>query len=207
MAKKQDELYFNNFIECAQYASKAAALLSSIMSNFDKSKLQQYADEMHNIEHSADIKKHELTEALVKAFITPIDREDIAEVSQNLDELTDKIEDVLIRIYCNHVTEIRPDAIELVNIVVRCCDEVLALMGEFANYKRSKKLKEHLININSLEEEADRLYISCMYNLHGECDNPITVIAWRDIYTYLEKCSDTAEHVAYVVESVIMKNS
>lgn len=206
MAKKNDAYYFNNFAECAEFSVNASKLLGKIMENFDQSKLQEYMNEMHEIEHSADMKKHELTEALVKAFITPIEREDIVEVSRNLDELTDKIEDVLIRIYCNRVSEIREDAKEMVKIVIKSCDEVLALMREFGDFKRSKKLKEHIIAINSLEEEADSLYVSSMYKLHGETD-PIAIIAWRDIYMFLEKCLDTSEHIADIVESVVMKNT
>lgn len=206
MAKKNDAYYFNNFAECAECSVNASKLLGKIMENFDQSKLQEYMNEMHEIEHSADMKKHELTEALVKAFITPIEREDIVEVSRNLDELTDKIEDVLIRIYCNRVSEIREDAKEMVKIVIKSCDEVLALMREFGDFKRSKKLKEHIIAINSLEEEADSLYVSSMYKLHGETD-PIVIIAWRDIYMFLEKCLDTSEHIADIVESVVMKNT
>lgn len=121
--------------------------------------------------------------------------------------MTDKIEDVLIRIYCNHVESIRPDFIELVHVVTKCCDEVLELMKCFPDYKRSKSIKEHIISINSYEEEADKLYIKCMYNLHDSSNDLMEIISWREIYTYLEKCADTAEHIADIVESVIMKNS
>ncbi len=206
MAKKQDSYYFDNFSACAEYSLQAAELLGEIMKNFSVASLGEYADKMHKIEHAADMKKHELTEVLIKAFITPIDREDIIEVSHNLDDLTDKIEDVVIRLYCNNVTFIRPDALELTDTVIKLCREVNALMHEFKDVKHSKGLKEHIININDLEESADKLYINAMHDLHTEAD-VMTVIAWRDIYTYLEKCSDTAEHVADIVESVIMKNS
>lgn len=207
MSKKQDAYYFNNFIKCSEYSCQAAELLKSIASDFNPENVEKYISEMHVIEHAADIKKHELTGMLVKSFITPIDREDIVHVSQNIDEMTDKIEDVLIRIYCNHIVKIRPDALELIEVVGKCCDEVLKMMKEFADFKHSKKLKEHIININSLEEEADKLYISCMRNLHGSKNDLMEVIAWRDVYTFLEKCSDTAEHIADIVESVAMKNS
>ncbi len=207
MAKKQDAFYFDTFVTCAEHSSHAAKLLATIMKNFDEAKLQNYLDAMHGIENAADVKKHELDEVLVKAFITPIDREDIIEVSRELDELTDKVEDVLIRIYYNHVTSIRPDAIELVNLVVKCAEEVLGLMKDFANFKHSKSIKDHVIRINSLEGEADRLFMNCMYHLHAECKDVMEVIAWRDIYIYLERCTDTAEHVADIVESVIMKNT
>ena len=71
------------------------------------------------MEHAADEKKHEVLDALVKAFITPIEREDIILLSQNIDEVTDKIEDVMLRLYYNNIQSIRPDSLELVSIVVK----------------------------------------------------------------------------------------
>lgn len=207
MAKVQNDYYFKNFVECAELACQGSQLLEKIVNDFDPAKLDDYRKEMHDIEHMADGRKHEMLNVLLKAFITPIDREDILSMSQNIDELSDKIEDVLIRIYFNQVKTIRPGAIEFVSVVNECFGEVLAMLKEFADFKRSKKLKEHLININSLEEQADRLYIDCMYELRSGDADVLDVIAWSDIYTYLEKCADTCEHIADLVESVAMKNT
>ncbi len=207
MAKNQNAYYFDNFVACAEQSCQAAKLLEEILQNFDVEKLAADLDRMHAIEHAADVKKHDMLNVLVKAFITPIDREDIIQVSQNVDELTDKIEEVLIRIYVTRVKTIRPDALQFVQVIGRCCDEVLALLKEFGDFKHSKTMKEHIIAINSLEEQADKLYMDSMYQLHGSCTDPLEVIAWRDVYTYLEKCADTCEHIADIVESVAMKNS
>src|SRR5699024_9774859 len=160
-----------------------------------------------NIEHAADDKKHELLNVLAKAFITPIEREDIILLSQNIDEVTDKIEDVLLRIYCNNVQKIRPEALELSRLVIRCCEEAKLMAEEFADFKRSKSLRDHIIRINTLEEEADQQFINSMRTLHTTCMDPIEIIVWREIFLYLEKCVDACEHVADTVESVVMKNS
>ena len=80
MSKKQDLYYFNNFSKCAECSAKASKLLGEFLQNFNAENLETKMAEMHEIEHLADDKKHELTETLVKAFITPIDREDIIEV-------------------------------------------------------------------------------------------------------------------------------
>ncbi len=207
MSKKQDAYYFNNFVSCAEYACQAAELLETVVSQFDRAKLQEHMGKMHQLEHAGDQEKHALVETLVKAFITPIDREDILQLSQNIDDLTDKIEDVLIRIYCTHVSSIRPDVLPMVQTVRNLCHKVLLMLQQFSDFKHSKALKQHIIEINSLEEEADKLYIACMHDLHSSTNDPVEIIAWRDIYTYLERCADTAEHVADSVESVIMKNS
>lgn len=95
----------------------------------------------------------------------------------------------------------------MLDIVIRCCEEICGLMREFANFRRSKELKDRIIRINSLEEEADRLYIANMRALHSEEKDVLEIIAWREIYSYLEKCADACEHAADVVEGVVMKNS
>lgn len=207
MAKKRDDFYFQNFITCAEFSSQAAHLLKDILSDFRPEETKKRLDELHAIEHAADEKKHELNDKLVKAFITPIEREDIASLSQQIDNLTDKIEEVFIRIYINNVSKIRPEALEMLDIVIRCCEEICGLMREFANFRRSKELKDRIIRINSLEEEADRLYIANMRALHSEEKDVLEIIAWREIYSYLEKCADACEHAADVVEGVVMKNS
>jgi hypothetical protein len=175
--------------------------------NFDPAKLQDDLDKLHLIEHDADEKKHEMMGVLLKAFITPIEREDISLLSQSIDTVTDRIEDVLIRVYINNVQFIRPEAIEFTKVIIRCCQALKEVMEEFADFKKSKTLHKLIIEINALEEEGDRLYIKSMRKLHTEVTDPLEVIAWREIYDYLEKCCDACEHVADAVESVIMKNS
>ena len=207
MGSKQNNFYFENFIACAECSYKAAELLDSVMRNFDPSQMEKMIADMHEIEHAGDEKKHELTRVLAKAFITPIEREDIMVLGENIDEVTDKIEDVLLRMYCNNIRSIRPDALDFIGVVIKCCDELKNMLQEFPKFKNSKKLHEHIVNINTLEEDADQMFISGMRNLHTTCDDPVTIIVWREIYIYLEKCVDACEHVADTVESVIMKNS
>ncbi|MDO5135305.1 MAG: DUF47 family protein [Eubacteriales bacterium] len=206
MSKKQDSFYFENFVACGEISEKAAQMLKEVLVHFEPESLPRRLEELHLLEHQGDEKKHELTDRVAKAFITPIEREDIAALAHAIDELTDKIEEVLMCIYMNNVQKIRPDAISLLDVVIQCCGEVCAMLREFPNFRHSKKLKEAVIRINSFEEEADRLYLSSMRSLHLE-EDVRSIIAWREIYTYLEKCADACEHVADGVAQVVMKNS
>lgn len=207
MSNKQDAFYFENFAACAEYSCSAVKLLQKTLSEFKPDEISGKLDEIHEIEHQADDKKHILTDKLAKAFITPIEREDILSMSHNIDEVTDKVEEVLIRIYMNNIQWIRPDAFALLEIVEKCCQEMKELLAEFSNFRHSEKLMQRIIRINTLEEEADALYIASMRRLHMEEKDVLQIIAWREIYDYLEKCSDACEHVADIAASVIMKNS
>ena len=206
MAKHQDSFYFDTFLACAEDACKAAHLLESTMREYHPESIREKLDEMHAIEHGADEKKHALLNALVKAFITPIERDDIYDLSRNIDDMTDKIEDVLQRLYCNNIQTIRPDALKMTATLIRCTEEVKTLLGKLPDFKRDRTLHEHIITINTMEEEGDRLFLACMRELHETCSDPIEVIAWREVYHYLESCLDACEHVADSVESVIMNN-
>lgn len=207
MAKKNDNFFFENFVACGDYALQAAKLLKSSLEGFSPAALPRLLDEMHEAEHAADQKKHEMKEVLVKAFITPIEREDIMMLSQNIDDVTDCIEDVLLRIYINNVTRIRKDALPFADLLIRCCETLLDTLKEFADFRKSKTLNEKLIAINTLEEEADKLFLNSMHTLHTDSDSALEIIAWREIYTFMEKCADACEHVADVIEEIVMKNS
>ncbi len=207
MAKKQDAFYFDNFVAAVDCACRAAAILDETLNNYDPAALPEKIRVIHEVEHEADCKKHEMMQALAKAFITPIEREDIMLLAQNIDDLVDQIEDVVIRLYCNNIASIRADALITSGLIVKCCDAVKILMTEFADFKHSKKLRQYIIDINSLEEEADKLFISSIRDLHVNCSNPMEVFSWHELYRYLEHCLDACEHIADVVESVVMKNT
>ncbi|NLH01720.1 MAG: DUF47 family protein [Clostridiales bacterium] len=207
MSKKTDSFYFNNFIESAEISCEAAAMLKSVLENFDVKTLPENKIKIHEIEHKGDDKRHEITQALVRAFITPIERDDILKLSQYIDDVTDSIEDIIIRIYINNVKQIRPDSIEFADLVIRCCTAMKAMFEEFPKFKKSKKVEELIIEINRLEELGDDMYVECMRNLHTTSTDPLEIIAWREIYGFFEICCDTCENVADIVESIIIGNT
>ena len=192
MAKKQDSFYFDNFVSCAEYAVQATEILRKCISDYNPDGLDSTLSAIHDIEHAADIKKHEVVNVLMKAFITPIERDDIMLMSQCLDEVVDKIEDVVLRLYCDNIRSIRPEMIAVVDIIEECCSEMKLMMEDFRDFRHSKTLKERIIKINTLEEDADKAFISNMRKLHTTEENPFEIIIWRNVYHYLEQCSADA---------------
>ncbi len=207
MAKKADRYYFDTFVECVDCSGRAATLLGNALKQYKREELGNLREKIHEIEHEADIKKHELMHTLNKAFITPIEREDILSLAQNLDEITDTIEDVFLRVYICNPEDIKGEALFMIDLVISACEALKAALKEFPEFRKSTKLKEYLIRVNDLEEEGDELYITGMKALYEKEKDPVSIIAWCDIYGYLEKCLDACEHVADVMETVIMKNS
>lgn len=207
MAKKDGNYYFDAFAKGISYANDAAALLQDIFENFDAGSIKAQLDKMHEIEHTADGVKHEMMERLVKEFLPPIEREDIVELAHTIDEVSDLIEDVVLRIYMYNVSALRPDVKEFAKLIVRCCADLKAMSLELPNYRKSASLAEKIKEINSLEEEGDRLYVEAPRRLYSEEKDPIAIFAWTNIYDRLEKCCDGCEKVADTVELIILKNS
>ena len=207
MARKDSFNYFDSFVKLVEYSCQAADLLNEIMNNFNPNKLHEKKEEIHQIEHSGDFERHAILRKLSREFITPIEREDIMALTDSIDDVTDTIEDVVMRMYMFNIQGIREDAIRMTDIIVRCCNALKQALEEFYNFRKSKTLHNLIIEVNVLEEEGDKLFTEATRHLYVNCKDPIEVIAWDQTLHYLERCCDACEEVANVIESIIMKNT
>ncbi|MEG0545952.1 MAG: DUF47 family protein [Oscillospiraceae bacterium] len=207
MSKKSDSFYYDNFIASISVSCEAAEMLKNVLSNFSSADLPKMMQEIHKIENKGDEQKHELVSGIVKAFITPIERDDIIELSHNIDNVTDGIEDILIHIYITNITSVRKEAIEFADLLINCCHATKELLTEFRNFKKSNKLNDLIIEINRIEEEGDAMYINFMRELHMKCTDPLEIMAWREVFEFFEKSCDSCEHVADIVETIIIGNT
>lgn len=187
---KSDRFYFDNFAQTAALSKKAALYLVECLKNYDADKITSMLDEMHSIEHSADKKKHEMNAALVKAFVTPVDREDLDMLSQKLDDVIDELEEILQKFYIYDIRTIRPDAIEFAEKLVTACELISSAMTEFKSFKKSKKISSLIIELNNVEEECDRLYLTSMRALTSDTADVLENVSWRKIYDCFESCAD-----------------
>ena len=209
MANRKNDYYWNNYISAADTACSAADYLLECLREFDAEQMDEMLIKMHEFEHRGDSLRHEMMEALGKSFVTPIDREDMAELCQRLDHVIDSIEEVLQTVYINNVTVITDEAISFAEKICMCTDIMKEMLTELANFRKSEKLHKLIVDVNAAEEECDAIYFQIAYNCRKNRDgkNPLDVIAWREIYSALEECADACEDVADTVEAVVMKNT
>lgn len=197
--------YFDGFIKMSEKAKECADYLSNSMNSYDKNTLEKQTEEIHDIEHRSDLIKHEIMANLVKEFLPPIEREDITNIIHYLDNVVDNIEDILVKMYILNLDSVTDEALEFSKLIVSCVDMLAKCVEEFPNYKKSKKLKKLIVEVNSIEEEGDRLYIKTMRDLYKN-DNIDYIIRWSKIYGLMEKCLDSCETVADELEVVMLKN-
>ena len=117
MKKQRTNDYFEGFVSGMESACKAAEYLESVVEHYDPEKLDEQVEEMHKIEHEADLNKHTLMQKLAKEFITPIEREDIILLLQQIDNVTDFIEDVVRKMFMYNAISMRAEALEFATII------------------------------------------------------------------------------------------
>lgn len=209
MPRKQKFDYFEVYTQLTQLAVKEASLLVKTFNNYtDAAALPPILDEAHEIEHQGDLLNHAIFQNVATDFMPPIDREDIIELSHHLDNILDYIEDVLQHMYMYDIRTMPDFALKMADIILKSCEGLDAAMPDFRNFKKSKDFRSRIVEVNSLEEQADRFYLEAMRHLHVE-DNadPMHVIVWSRTYSRMEKCCDACEHAADAMATIILKNS
>ena len=209
MGKKQKLDYFDLFKQQSKAAVAEAELLVEVIDNYASGKSVRSAMERaHDLENRSDEHSHTIYKRLSHDFITPIEREDIIEMVQGLDNLVDYIEDVVLCFYMYGVSEMHEHAREFAKLIKKSCKALDKAMDDFRNFKKSSNFKQLLIDVNAYEEEADQLYIKVNRSLYAEpSDDPLRVVMWLRIFDRMEKCCDACEHAADTMGGILLKNA
>jgi predicted phosphate transport protein (TIGR00153 family) len=206
MAKTKDNYYFDQFIHLVDYSCRAAEFLNNVALDYKQHDMEALKDEIHLIEHEADLEKHKVVEILVKEFLPPLDREDILSLLRDIDDVTDAVEDVVLTMYFYNVTKTPPVLKQFTRVIYDCTIALKELMVEFVHFKRSKKIGELIYNVLKFEQICDGLYASSLRELYTVETDTREILIWTDLYNRLEKCCDLCGKVSSTVETAYMKN-
>jgi len=199
----KEEKFYDDFLAMADQLRAGSRLLQE-MFGVDPP-ISDKAHEIKEVEHKCDFLTHEIIQRLNKTFVTPLDREDIHALARSLDDVMDAIDDAAALIPLYRIDKIRPGARELTVVIVASTDAVRQAVA--ALEKRKDGVLEHTVEINRLENEADRLHQKAMGQLFDEERDPIVVMKWKEILDLLEDATDRCEDVANLLENVVVKHS
>jgi predicted phosphate transport protein (TIGR00153 family) len=197
----REERFYADFQALADELKRGAALLEEMVAP-DHPKWDK-ADEIKEVEHKCDFLTHEIIQRLNRTFVTPLDREDIHALARSLDDVMDAIDASasLVRLY--RLESVRFGARELAQIITASTHQVrLALEA----LEQHKGLITHAVEINRLENEADRVHQQAVSRLFDDERDPLTVIKWKETLDFLEDATDRCEDVANVLEGVMVKH-
>ena len=207
MKKKNEFNYFDEFAKLSRLALQEVEELKRFILKFNKFKSKEEMKKIHEIENKADVNLHEIKNYLFKDFLPPIDREDILYISNKLDDFVDGIDEIAIDIDIYDINEITTNMKKLMELLEKSAKKLYDLVLEFKNFKKVKEIKEKVIEINKIEEEADRLYEESIRQLYQNEKDAIKVIIWSNIYSTIEGCFDACEDIADSIDDTLLKNS
>jgi uncharacterized protein len=198
----REEKFFSDFLAIAQELRTGSRLLEEMLAA--EPPIWDKAEEIKEIEHKCDTFTHQVFQRLHRTFVTPIDREDIHALARSLDDVMDTIDASagFVRLY--RIAQERYGARELPQIISASTRELELAMG---GLETRKGINEHLVEINRLENEADRLHLDSVSRLFDEERDPIMVFKWKQILDFLEDATDRCEDVADLLEGVVLKHA
>ena len=201
----QEPKFYELFEQGAQSMVQAALKLKELVNNWDKS--DALVAEITEIEHQADTITHQVMAHLHKTFVTPFDREDISKLSGSIDDVTDFIQAAADAMLVYKIDQPGKKAKALADIIVEATQEVQKAVNQLKNRKEVNKMLAVCVEINRLENMADRIYRGALGELFDGTMNLADVIKWREIYEHMETATDRCEDVADAIEGIILKNA
>ena len=207
MKKKEKYNYFEEFIKITEYIEESSNKLKELMNDYNVESLDRSIEEIHKLEHSSDKVVHKMREYLIKDFLPPIEREDIAVIVNKLDDIEDGIDEIAIDFKILNIKHIKEDILEFTDILVKASTAVKGIFEKLSDLKHPELIKEKVIVVNKLEEQGDRVYERIISNLYKEEKDPIELIKWVNIYKCFEETIDSCEEISDCIQDVIMKNS
>jgi uncharacterized protein len=201
----KEDRFFKLFNEYAVIIDKSAERFSEFLNNLDDA--QARYKEIKEIEHDGDKQVHVILEQLNKTFLTPIDREDIYMIAKQMDDIIDFIEATASRFIMFNIAVATEEAKSISKLIIESTKQIINLMVELKDMKKSKKLAKVIIEINRIEEEGDLAFRRAVRDLFVSDVPVIEVIKWKEIYEYLEKTLNACEDIANTIEGVVMKHA
>lgn len=194
--------FFRMFRDVSENLTEGARLLHEILKN--PHDLADRINRLQEIEHRGDEMTHDIIRMLNQTFITPFDREDIHALTSSLDDVLDFVNSAATRMKLYRITDPPPAAATLAGIIITQSEE---LSKGVALLEENQRVLEHCVEVNRLENEADRVSRKAIAELFEHEKDPIQLIKIKELYEVLETATDKAEDAANVLEAVVLKSA
>ena len=201
----REQKFFDLFEEAAKNISKAAKVLKEMLDTWQF--IDSHVAEITEMEHTGDTITHQVMSLLHRTFVTPFDREDIALLAHTMDDIIDFIHASADSMFIYKITSPTQRAKELADVIVQGAAEMEKAVAGLRKRSEFKNMLERCVEMNRLENVADRIYRAAIGELFDNTSDIAQVIKWREIYEHMESATDRCEDVANVLEGVALKHA
>ena len=195
--------FFDLLAGSARHLVTGADLLSQLL-GAERPERKELAKQLRDVEHAADESTHAIMRQLNKTFVTPFDRHDIYALASGLDDCMDHMEEAADLIVLYKLGVLPPLVTDQVDVLRRCAELTADAMPRL---RSMKDLAEYWVEINRLENQADRTYRKLLAEMFNDGTDAIELMKLKEVVDALEAAADAFEKVANHVETVALKES
>jgi predicted phosphate transport protein (TIGR00153 family) len=198
----RDREFFDLFEEAGGNILRAAALLEELLNEYPER--NELSRDILICEQEGDRITHDIIQRLNQTFVTPIDREDIYELASALDDVVDFTEEVADYLGLYKIEAPMAQAQDLARVLHACARQIAEAMPRMRGFR---DISHYTVELNRLENDGDRIVREAIASLFDTGIDPMVVIRWKDIFERLEEAIDATEHVANILQGIVIKNS
>ena len=195
--------FFDLLADSARHLITGADLLSQLL-GAERRDRKVFAAQLREIEHAADESTHTIMRRLNQSFVTPFDRHDISALASGLDDCMDFMEEAGDLIVLYKLDVLPPLVADQVEVLRRCAELTADAMPRL---RSMKDLSEYWVEINRLENQADRTYRKLVAEMFNDGTDAIELMKLKEVVDALEAGADAFEKVANLVETIALKES
>ena len=199
----RDTTFFDLFAAQAIHLVTGANLLGEML-GADRSTRKEIGKRIADAEHEADDATHSIMRRLNQTFVTPFDRDDIYTLASSLDDCMDFMEEAADLIVLYKVDALPPRVSDQVQVLQRAAELTAEAMPRL---RSMDSLSEYWVEVNRLENQADKIHRKLLAQLFDEVTDPIQLMKVKEIVEKLEDAADAFEKVANTVETIALKES
>jgi len=203
--------FFEMFNQHAERIVEASRAFAQLVANYSDPHLrEQYNRDVDNAERAADRVTQEVNRLIHRTFITPIDRDQIHQLINTMDDVADLLQDCAETMALYDLRTVNEEITRLTDLCVKCCErlkDAVALIGKLADPATAEAALKTCEEIDRLESDADRVMRSAMSKLFREEPDVREVLKLKAVYELLETVTDKCEDVANVIEGIILEQS
>lgn len=199
----RDTTFFDLLAESAQLLVTGANLLAELL-EADRKDRKAIAAKLNDAEHDADEATHTIMRRLNQTFVTPFDRDDIYQLASNLDDCMDYMEEAADLIVLYKLEELPKRISDQVQVLQRAAELTAEAMPRL---RAMNDLADYWVEINRLENQADKSYRKLLAQLFDDGLDPVTLMKLKEVVDKLEDAADAFETVANTVETIALKES
>jgi len=201
--RRKPNVFFELIKGQSQKTVQGMKTLESFMGSLD----HRLAVEVGRLEKDADEARRVLIERLNRSFVTPIDREDIFDLSRAVDDILDygySTVDEMIILGVKPSDDIR----RIATILAEASNEIHLAILQLP--EQPQVILKHAARAKKLENEVEAIYREALSKLFKDASSVseiLNILKMREIYRHLSNAADRVDAAANILSTIAVKTT